>query len=170
LSEDKARKIRARIRPTCQKVRMADGKSSLEVVGETDITLFRNQKPFQLSAIVCRHTDTDILAGMPFLKQNDIAIRPFSDEIIINNKEHITYNPKKRIDGSVRKVTIHSNKYQVLLPGQSQKYKVEGISGDVAVEPRWDTYTNKKSSESSVWSKPQILPVVNGHISLSNSS
>ena len=172
ISEEKARSMKARIRPSQQKVRMADGRSSLDVVGETDITLYREKKPFKLSAIVCRQTDTEILAGMPFLKQNDIAIRPYSNEIIINNQERVKYSSKKS-SSSIQTVrlTIHSDKYQVVLPGESALYQVKGVDGEVAVEPRWDNYNNRKSqSESMVWPKPQILPVVDGRVSLQNTT
>ena len=174
LSESKAKKIHAKIRHTTQKVRMADGKTNLQVVGETDVTLYRNQKPFLLSAIVCRQTDTDILAGMPFLKRNDIAIRPYSDEIIINNQEYIKYNSQKKSTGAIRRLTHHtvqSDKKHIILPGQTQKFKVNEVSGQIAVEPRWDTKYNKKAAkDSQLWPKPQILPIVDGKISLLNST
>ena len=171
ISEKKAKELKAEIRPTSQRVRMADGKSNLEVVGETDITLFRDRKPFHLFAIVCRHTDTEILAGMPFLKQNDIAIRPYSDEIIIDNKVHVRYDPQRKTSGTIRRLTIHADKYHVLLPGESEKYPVNGVSGEVAVEPRWNTYHNKKSvKEERFWPMPQVAQIIEGHISLSNTT
>ena len=169
LNEKKAHELKAIIRPTTQKVRMADGKTNLEVVGETELTLYRNKKPFHVSAVVCRHTDTEFLAGMPFMRANDVAIRPYSDEIILGGHEFIRYEPRRKPSNTVRRITIHSQLYQVILPGESAEFKVPGFSGDVAIEPRWDTCYNKKiSNESMVWPKPQILPVTNGLISLNN--
>ena len=171
VSEETARRMGATILPTSQKVRMADGRSNLEVVGETEVTLYRNSKPFHLSAIVCRYTDTEILAGMPFMKINDIAVRPYSDEVIINGSEFVKYNPHRKSARAIRRITVHSEKYQVLLPGQSAEFQVSGFSGDVAIEPRWDSFCNRKTfKESMMWPKPQILPIVNGQISLSNAS
>ena len=172
ISEEKARKIGAVIQKTNQRVRMADGQSNLEVIGETIVDLFRRNKCFRLSAIVCRNTDTEILAGMPFLKENDIAIRPFTDEIIINNQEYIKYDPYKRSSTiTSRRLTVHASKNSVLLPGQSETFSVKGISGEVAVEPRYDTAHNKKINGSSqVWPKPHITKVHNGQISLCNTT
>lgn len=89
----KAKQLNAIIKPTAQKVRMADGVTYLDVVGETEITLYRNNKPYHLPAIVCNDTDTEILAGVPFMKRNDVGIRPFNDEIILGGKEFVKYSP-----------------------------------------------------------------------------
>ena len=174
INEKTAKRMNAVIRPTTQRVRMADGKSSLEVLGETDVVLYRKKKPFHLSAIVCRNTDTDILAGMPFMKQNDVAVRPFSDEIIINGTEFVKYNPTRKPNGTLRRVTnftVKSEKANVLLPGQSAEFTVLDLTGHVAVEPRWDSQCNRRiMKDSHMWPKPQVLPIINGHISLSNTS
>lgn len=89
----KAKQLNATIKPTAQKVRMADGLTYLDVIGETEITLYRNNKPYHLPAIVCNDTDTEILAGVPFMKRNDVGIRPFNDEIILGGKEFVKYSP-----------------------------------------------------------------------------
>ena len=172
ISEEKAHKMKAVIQKTNQKVRMADGQSNLEVVGETCVNLYRKNKCFRLSAIVCRNTDTDILAGMPFLKENDIAIRPFTDEIIINNQEYVKYDPyKKSVRNASRRLVVHSSKNSVLLPGESETFSVKGISGEVAVEPRYDTAHNRRvSSSTQVWPKPHISKVHKGQISLCNTT
>ena len=168
MKEEKARQINATIKPTSQKVRMADGTSALEVVGETEVTLYRNNKPYQLSAIVCRNTDTDILAGMPFMKTNDVAVRPFSDEIIIGGSEFIKYDPHRTYSRSIRRLTLQSDRTQVILPGESTSFKVSGVHGKVAVEPRWDTAHNKQSKESSFWPSAELVDIVNGVVTLQN--
>ena len=171
LSEKLARRVGVKIHPTTQKVRMADGKSNLDVVGETNATLHRKGKPYHLSAIVCRYTDCDILAGMPFLKSNDISLHPYSDEIILGGTEVVKYDPVRKPSRYVRRLTVHSDINSVLLPGESAKYKVSDINGEVAVEPRWDTYHNKKTlKDSRLWPRPQIVQVSDGQISLTNYS
>ena len=41
----------------------------------------------------------------------------------------------------------------------------------VVVEPRWDSGVNKKASkDSELWPSPQIVPVVNGAVTLTNRS
>ena len=166
----KAKELQAVIRPTLQKVRMADGTTSLDVVGETDLTLYRNNKPYHLPAIVCRDADTDILAGIPFMKANDVAVRPFSDEIILGGTEFIKYNPYGSGPRSVKKITLNSSSRQVLLPGQSVVFSVPHLKGEVAIEPRWDSAHNKHCKESSFWPTPQIVKVTKGELILENTS
>ena len=169
IAEEEAHRIDAKIRHTSQKVRMADGKSPLEVVGETDVTLYRNRKPYKLSAIVCRNTDTKILAGMPFMRSNDIAIRPFANEIIIGGTEFIKYNPQRISSRFVRRITTSAKRRQVILPGQSIELEVADIHREVAIEPRWDSAVNKKhNKESLLWPQPQTTEVVDGKVTLYN--
>ena len=170
LKEKTARKIKAVIRPTTQKVRMADGRTNLEVVGETETTIFRNGKPFHLAAVVCRFIDCDLLAGMPFMKSNDVAIRPFSNEIILNGSEVINYNPFQNTSKTVRRITIQSEKRQIILPGQSFKVNVSETTPTVAIEPRWSSSLNRQANESQMWPKPQVLPVTNGSVCLNNTT
>ena len=167
IAERKALQMKATIKPTTRRVRMADGVSPLDVIGETEVTLFRKNKPYKLSAIVCRDTDTEILAGMPFMKQNDIAIRPFSDEIIIGGTEFIKYNPNGSTS-TVRKVTVFSEKTQVILPGEKVSFTVPTLEGNVAIEPRWDSSHNKIHSEVTQWPLPQTNAVNEGKVTLQN--
>ena len=169
-----ASRMNAVIRPTWQRVRMADGKTNLDTIGETDVVLYRKDKPFHLTALVCRNTDTDILAGMPFMKKNDVAVRPYNDEIILNGTEVVKYSPTRIPNSTLRRVTnftVKSDKADILLPGQSAVFAVPDITGNVAIEPRWDSQCNRQTTkESLMWPKPQILPIINGHVSLSNKS
>ena len=170
LKERKATELGAIIRPTSQRVKQADGVTFLNVVGETEITLYHRNKPFQLPAIVCTDTDTEILAGMPFMKNNDVAVRPYTDEIILGGTEFIKYNPNGSCSKSLKRLTIHSEKQQVILPGESTKMKVQGISGNVALEPRWDLSFNKQTKESAFWPSPEVSEVTDGHITLKNTT
>ena len=77
-----AAKLKCVVRPTDQQARMADCCTSLEVLGETDVVFTHNKKLFHFSALVCRISEPTILAGMPFLSLNDIAIRSAKSEII----------------------------------------------------------------------------------------
>ena len=62
------------IRPTDQTAYMADGRTKLDVVGETDIEFSRLGQPFRLNALVCRIAEPSIIGGMPFLEDNNITI------------------------------------------------------------------------------------------------
>jgi hypothetical protein len=172
ISEDKATEVKAVIRPTNQRVRMADGQSNLHVVGETDVILYRNNKPYYLSAVVCKYMDTDILAGMAFMKKNDVAIRPATDEIILNGNEFIKYNPTREASTLIRRVTsymVQSDSRQVILPGESANFSLPNLTGSCVVEPRWDAHCNKiASKDDSLWPKPQVVTITEGQITLNN--
>ena len=172
ISETKAVEVKAVIRPTNQRVRMADGKSNLQVVGETDVTFYRDDTPYQLSAVVVRHMDTNILAGMNFMKKNDVALRPATDEIILGGTKVIKYDSTCKTNILARRVTsymVKSDVRQVIMPGESAKFSVPQMSGSVAVEPRWDAHCNHSLSKpTQLWPKPQIASVKEGQIVLNN--
>ena len=170
IKEVKAKELNATIRPTIQRVRMANGITPLDVVGETDVVLYRSNKPYHLPAIVCRDTDTDILAGIPIMKANDVAIHPFANEIILGGTEVVKYNPNGACGRNVKKLTLHSSSNQVVMPGQTVVFAVPNISGEVAVDPRWDSSHNKHTKETSYWPPAQVTKVVDGGVSLQNLS
>ena len=176
ITEEVAHEIKAPIHPTLQRARAADGRF-LNIIGETETVLYRKNKPYQLNALVCADK-MDLLAGMPFLKKNDIAIRPATDELIFENKEKVKYDPVRQVKSSnayrITQVTVQSDTRQVILPNESGSFTVKGVveeNTDVVVEPRWDSGVNKRASkDSDLWPSPQIVPVINGKVSLTNNS
>ena len=172
MSKRKAKQLKAKIHPTNQRVRMADGQSNLEVIGETDVILYRNNKPYYLSAVVCEHMDTDILAGMTFMKRNDVAIRPATDEIILNGNEFIKYDSTRKTRAQARRVTsymVKSESRQVIMPGESANFNIPNVTGSCVIEPRWDAHCNKNvSKDNHLWPQPQIVRVEKGQITVTN--
>ena len=167
--------LNATIHPTLQRARGADGKQ-LNIIGETNITLYRGDKPYHLATLVCGD-HTDLLAGMPFLRENDIGIRPATNQIIIDGKEFIHYDPVRKWNPAqanrVTQVTIQSTSRQVILPGESGIFSIEGIPNgeSILVEPRWDAHCNKATiKDRDLWPIPQITSVSNGFVMLPNMS
>ena len=164
------------IEPTQQRARAADGKR-LNIIGQVNVVLYRNNKAYHLFALVC--TDTvDLLAGMPFMKENDIGVRPATDEIIIDGTEYIKYDPirRSRYDNTnrVTQFTVQSQFRQVILPGESGVFSVQGFSGineKAVIEPRWDSHCNRIASKvSQLWPTPQIVDITNGTVHITNES
>ena len=83
--EATALEIGAEIRPTTQSALQADGKSRMSVKGETTLTLCFGNMFFKFIGLVVEHLDVPILAGMPFLKNNDIRLHPFKSSIIFGD-------------------------------------------------------------------------------------
>jgi hypothetical protein len=120
ISSKKASELGCTVKPTFQKARM-------EVVGETKVELRRNDELFRLDALVCNVVDTTILAGMPFLLENDVAIRSAKSQIIIDGTEVMEYNSHSQGDNipvscRITNYTLHSPSREVMLPGETTTY------------------------------------------------
>ena len=55
----------------------------LDVVGEVDIKLYYGGLGLSLDALVAKGISDEILGGMPFMKSDDIGVRPKFNEISI---------------------------------------------------------------------------------------
>ena len=71
-----AKRLGAHITESSQSAQRADGSSPLTIVGETRLTLTRENREFLFEGLVVDNLDVDILAGIPFMAENYIAIRP----------------------------------------------------------------------------------------------
>ncbi|CAG2237083.1 unnamed protein product [Mytilus edulis] len=79
----------------------ADGVTPLNIVGECHFTLSRDGIQVQLEALVVNDLDVDILAGIPFMSSNDIAISPSKHKIVIRGKVTVVYgSPNKELNSS----------------------------------------------------------------------
>lgn len=70
----------------------ADVSTPLKIVGEVkNVSLTRGPHTFILDALVTRNDFGDVIAGEPFLEENDIAIRPSRKLIVIKGKDMVPY-------------------------------------------------------------------------------
>lgn len=177
-----ADKIGLRIQPASQSARQADGETSLPVKGEVHCMLTRGDYSLQLDALVVDKLDTDILAGMPFLTNNDIAIRPAMRQIVVHGSDIIHYGESsvKQASGiqpSARRTQCFVLKAparaSVILPGDFVELSApkDAAPDDLwAIEPRFDTQLNNNVPISSAWPVPQIIQSVDGHVRLTNNT
>ncbi|CAG2238456.1 unnamed protein product [Mytilus edulis] len=83
----------------------ADGVTPLNIVGECHFTLSRDGIELQLEALVVNDLDVDILAGIPFMSSNDIAIFPSKHKIVIRDKVTVMYgSPNEELNSSNTRV------------------------------------------------------------------
>lgn len=171
---ESANSLDAPIKPTQQRARTADGKL-MNIIGEIEVVLHRNNKPYHLLALVCADK-TDLLVGIPFMKRNDVGVRPALDSIIIDGKDYVQYDPVRMMKHNkanrVTQFVIQSETRQVILPGEAGVFSVHGFDeAKAAIEPRWDSHCNKKASnDSQLWPAPQIADIHNGSVRLINNS
>ena len=77
---------------TTQGALQADEKTPLAVIGEvTGIKISKGAYVFTLDALIVKEEIGYIVAGEPFLEDNDIAVRPAKRIIIIQGRETIPY-------------------------------------------------------------------------------
>lgn len=166
-----AQRIGAVITKSSQGAHQADGVTPLEVIGETRLTMTRNDKELYLEALVVSDLDTDVLAGTPFMSQNDVSARPAKQEITIHGTDKLKYGStdSEQLDNRVRraKATILRAQSGTIWPGDYVELDVPSdFTRDclLAVEPRYDN-TPRGTLD---WPKPHIAEAIAGKIRLFN--
>ena len=91
IRESTARAIECPIFPSSQVAFQADGKTPLNVKGETHVTLTRDDLEFSFSGLIIDDLDVDILAGVPFMEENDVSVRPRKKLISVGDQHHFSY-------------------------------------------------------------------------------
>ena len=163
--------------PTTQRAFQADGVTELKVLGTTHFELTRKSKSFSIDALVCELNDPTILAGMPFMTEHDVAIRPAKKQIIIDGTDIVDYSSSstkvKKHSSSCRvtNFTLRSPGTSVILPGQHMKFKLPTHlhkERTVAVEPRFDN--NFQSFNKHPWPTPKVYDIDDGNLVVENNS
>jgi hypothetical protein len=156
--------------PTSHSASQADGKTKMSACGEIHVTLTRGDQAFNLQAVVVKELDVDILAGVPFMRDNGIVLDLPNDSIIIG-KKCIPYiaNKKHSLSLEVRRSVsflLKSDKKETIFPGEYiEVASPSNLKNNtpIALEPRSD-------SESNTWIQPVITKAVEGIIRIPNLS
>ena len=174
IRESVARSIGAKITKSSQLARqLADGVTPLNVVGETQLMLSRDNLDLHLDALVVKDLDVDVLAGTPFMTTNDIAVRPAKnqiriDEIVIHygaeNVNRPQYHKIRRAQTYVLRAPPVST---TVWPGEYIQLSIPSALNDlvVEVEPRYDQKSTEHYRE---WPQPAIIEAVGDKIRLLN--
>lgn len=163
------------IQTSSQSAHQADGSSPLKVVGETRMTVSRQDQEFTFDGLVVENLDVDILAGIPFMEANDVSIRPSKRLIMLGNGDTFTYGS---VDSPGDKHTVRRacvlrapTASTTIWPGEFLELPVpeEYSRGDnvFAIEPRCDNRSNP-STMTSAWPQPGVLTSVAGRIRIPN--
>ena len=155
-------------------------KHRLNIVGEVFIKLSYGGLGLSLDALVAKNISDEILGGMPFMKINDIGVRPKFDEITIQGTS-VSVSPagsdcksQAKSESSVRRTQATVLRVPVsttILPGDSLEIPLPDPSstqslGSFALEPRYDCKLNSKSS--TLWPEFSEVSPNNNMISLTN--
>lgn len=77
--------LNAIVTRSSQSAHQANGSSSFKVIGETRLTFTRDNQKLQFEWLVVEILDSEVLVGIPFMKNNDISIRPSRCQVLIGN-------------------------------------------------------------------------------------
>ena len=168
-----AHQIAVPVLPTTQIAYQANGVTPMDVVGETHLEFSWDDKSLLFQALVVKELDVDILAGIPFMVTNDIAIRPAKCQIIFKDGSSCFYGQKLQPQsaGAIRLTMsgiLRSNSKCTLWPGDYlELFAPPSFEDDqaLAIEPR--TETAPQISES--WPSPGLVTSVAGKIRIPNS-
>ena len=164
-----AQKLGFPIKNTTHSAQQADGNSQLKTVGETHVTLSVGKCKLQFEAVVVTNLGSEILAGMGFLRVNNIKLDIPNDRIIIGQSS-IPYAPKSttgNMHNTMRAVqVIRAPERQVVMPGECAVFSVPDniTSGtEVAMQPH-------RIVSDCMWPTPDIVKVNAGTISIPNNT
>ena len=164
INERLARYLNLNISPSSQTAKQADGISDLSVVGESRFSLYRNSIELKFEGLVVRGLESEILAGIPFLRCNDISVRPSRNEINIGDTS-ITYDSKSQSPNyclRVNSAPVICDSPQTLFPSEFIEVRCNNTQLDtsVVIHPHPDAS----------WLNPQIIHSVDGKVRITNSS
>jgi hypothetical protein len=150
----------------------ADGVTPLQIAGECHFTLSRDGIDLELQALVVNDLDVDILAGIPFISANDIAIHPSKHTIVIREQVAIYYGESRPKQGFSKTHVRRAQAFlmrapdasSVVWPGGYGEYDVPAdieLDSVLAIEPH-------DASQTENWLNPQITECVAEKIRILN--
>ena len=135
ITREECLRLGATITPTRQKATQADGTTPLPTLGETHFTANKGHHVFKFSGLVVKNLDAPVLAGMPFLKLNNITVDYGNDTIDI--AKCCTFSPDP-IKSSNHASVLRVSNQVCILPGDEATFFVPDsmLGSPVAIEPR----------------------------------
>ena len=166
------RRVGIKLLPTKHTARQLD-QSALHVVGEVRFTISFGKLELIVEGIVNNSVDCDILAGIPFCKDNDVDVLCRRELISIGNEGGnpvlIKYGAESdsiqhdiyRVESTV----LRNDDAKVLYPGDYLELDSEDIQkyeGEISVEPRSNSPMNGQ------WPECSLTRVIQGKIRIPN--
>ena len=163
-------RLKLKVSAATQGASTVDPHYSVDVIGETHFTLSRGEYTFPVHALVIRGMPEDVLAGNPFIEENDIGFRQSKKQIILQGKEVLYYDCSKSPSATLRRTRatlLRSPVSKTILPGEYLEVDVPDCDADYTLEPRYDC---KVASEFPSWPAPTELSSVGTSLRIPNTS
>lgn len=166
-----ARRAGLPIQTTSHSAAQADGLTNLEPVGETHINLSHGKRFLKFDALVVKNLGSEVLAGMPFMKENSIKLDIPNDQISIGNTS-IHYDIPSQNQNTLNRAgtvyVLRSDQKRIILPGLSATFDVPtDISSnnvDIAYQPR------RLLEGQTMWPEPDVQKIMSGKITIPNNT
>jgi hypothetical protein len=144
IHESVANQLGLVISPSNQIATQADGKSELKILGEVRFQVQRDDQLLHIEGLVARNMDTEILAGIPFIAQNDISIHPANNMVMIKGTCYPYGSSASKPTVARVKTSIArcSSTDRTVWPGEFFEAQCDinpSEDTEVAVEPHWMT-------------------------------
>ena len=127
----------------------------------------RDDLEFNFSGLIVDDLDVDILAGVPFMEENDVSVRPKNKIVSVGDNHHFMYEGSvPNCSTNVRSAILRTTTKATVWPGDFLDVSVGSVGTDkvdalVAIEP------HMLSSHMS-WPLPGIYQSVGSHIRIMN--
>ena len=168
-------KLGANISPTSQTAYQADGHSALTIVGETRLLLHREHHTLKLDALVVSDLDVDVLAGAPFMRSNDVSVRPAACTVSIGDSVAFRYDCGASAvpDTPVARravCTLRAPVSQTIWPGDYLELTAPDFAPEscISVEPTLSS--PRQGDVTEPWPCPTVTQLVAGKIRIPNLS
>ena len=169
MSKATAMAINTTIQATTQSAHQADG-SPLNVIGETHLVLTRDDSEFKFDGLVVESLDVDVLAGIPFMEINDIALRPAKHQVVIRGAATYGYGAEITKRSAAHRVHVlrAPPQHTTIWPGDYLELQVpeELADMELALEPRYETHN--PTHDRDIWPPPCIISSVSRIVRIPN--
>lgn len=155
-----------------QSAHQADGSSPLRVMGETRTYFQRDNQRLYFEGLVVENLDSDILAGIPFMTQNDVSVRPAKHQVCLGDNIYSYGSQTVATDRhAVRRAhVIRAHARATVWPGEYIELDLppDLCDGDkeLAIEPHVGTF--QELTDTQQWPAPAMVRSVSGKIRIPN--
>ena len=165
IRESVARGLNCPLLPSSQVAFQADGQTPLNVIGETHVTFTRDDLELSFSGLVVDALDVDILAGVPFMEENDVSVRPKKKLVCIGEAHQFSYrSTTPSYTASHRPTILRATSGTTVWPGEYLEFAVNNVTDSVvAIEPH-------VSSPESTWPAPDFYTTVGKLLRIPNNT
>ena len=169
VTRSKCVEIGAKILRSQQCAVQIDGVTPLITLGETHFAVKLSHHTFKFSGLVVEDLDTPIVAGIPFLADHDIYVRPSIRTVYISDCCSFQYEDLKSSVCKSRRAAmiLRLTKQTCILPGESVSVPLPYHLRDesiLSIEPRHASLPAGAPD----WTSCQLLPVVDGCVEVQN--